>query len=212
MKFADINKKFSEAVAKTLAEGYQICCNTMSGSQGEVANVNFISPEGEHYTLMLDHCSSLGSEGIWLDRLLLTWAKSNELKGDFNGRTNVTFWRGDKYVEVIGQQCYWQVSQNYFVDNAEEAKRISDVKRKHYRSGSSDDTYRFEFEMPMNGASRKLAAKLYREHKSRYQKLKISAADINSVKVCRYNHGTRHIEICTANEKVDFNVDISVKG
>ena len=32
MKFADINKKFSEAVAEKLANGFQICCNTMSGA------------------------------------------------------------------------------------------------------------------------------------------------------------------------------------
>ena len=206
MKFADINKKFSEAVAEKLANGFQICCNTMSGSQGEIAHVNFINAEGDHYTLMLDQCPSLGSEKIWLDRLVITWAKSKELKGDFNGRTCVTFWRGENYVEVISQQCYWKVSEN----SKEEAKRISDVRRKHWRN-SSDDDYCFEFEMPMNGETRKLAAKLYRKNKPRYQKAKISAADINSVRVSRQN-GTRQVEICTATEKVSFNVSISVKG
>lgn len=43
MKFADINKKFSEAVAENLANGFQICCNTMSVSQGRIAYVNFIN-------------------------------------------------------------------------------------------------------------------------------------------------------------------------
>ena len=210
MKFADINKKFSEAVAEKLANGFQICCNTMSGSQGEIAHVNFINAEGDHYTLMLDQCPSLGSEKIWLHRLVITWAKSKELKGDFNGRTCVTFWRGENYVEVISQQCYWKVSENYFVDSKEEAKRISDVRRKHWRN-SSDDDYCFEFEMPMNGETRKLAAKLYRKNKPRYQKAKISAADINSVRVSRQNK-TRRVEICTATEKVSFNVSISVKG
>lgn len=213
MKFADINKKFSEAVAKTLANGFQICCNTMGGSQGEIAHVNFIDPEGDHYTLTLENRSNLwDDEKILLEQFVIIWAKSKELKGDFNGRTDVTFWRGGKYVEVIGEQCFYQVGRNYFVDSKEEAKRISDVRRKHYRSGSDDDAYRFEFEMPMNGATRKLAAKLYREHKARYQKLKISAADINSVKVSRWSHGIRRIEICTATEKVDFNVNIFVKG
>lgn len=211
MKFADINKKFSEAVAKALAEGYQICCNTMSGSQGEIAHVNFIDAEGSHYTLMLNkRFAGLNEDRILLDQLVITWAKSKELKGDFNGRTDVTFWQDEKYVEVIGQQCYWKVSENYFVDSKEEAKRISDVRRKHRRS-SFDDDYCFEFEMPMNGETRKLAAKLYRKNKPRYQKAKISEADINSVKVRRLNHGMRRIEICTANEKVDFNVTVRAK-
>lgn len=42
-------------------------------------------------------------------------------------------------------------------------------------------------------------------------KAKISAADINSVRVLRQNK-TRQVEICTATEKVSFNVNISVKG
>ena len=210
MKFADINKKFSEAVAEKIANGFQICCNTMPGSQGEIAHVNFINAEGDHYTLMLDQRPSFGDEEIWLDQLVITWAKSKELKGDFNGRTCVTFCIGENYVEVISQQFYWKVSENYFVDSKEEAKRISDVRRKHWRN-SSDDNYCFEFEMPMNGETRKLAAKLYRKNKPRYQKAKISAADINSVRVLRQN-GTRAIEIRTATEKVSFNVNVSVKG
>lgn len=210
MKFADINKKFSEAVAEKLANGFQICCNTMSGSQGEIAHVNFINAEGDHYTLMLEQCLRLKREKIWLNRLVITWAKSKGLKGDFNGRTCVTFWRGENYVEVISQQCYWKVSENYFVDSKEEAKRISDVRCKH-RLSRFDNDYCFEFEMPMNGVTRKLAAKLYQRHKPRFQKAKISAADINSVRVLRQNR-IRAIEICTATEKVSFNVIISVKG
>ena len=210
MKFADINKKFSEAVAEKLANGFQICCNTMSGSQGEIAHVNFIDAEGDHYTLMIDNRSTwLNEDGIVLDRIVITWAKSKELKGDFNGRTDVTFWRSENYVEVIDQQFYWKVGENYFVDSKEEAKRISDVRRKHW-SSSFDDDYCFEFDMPMNGETRKLAAKLYRKNKPRYQKSKISAADINSVRVSRQK-GTRAIEIFTATEKVSFNVNISVK-
>lgn len=211
MKFADINKKFSEAVAEKLANGFQICCNTMSGSQGGIANVNFIDAEGDHYTLMLNkRFPELNEDRIVLDRLVITWAKSKELKGDFNGRTDVTFRLDEKYVEVISQRCYWKVGENYFVDSKEEAKRISDVRRKHWRS-SFDDDYCFKFEMPMNGETRKLAAKLYRKNKPRYQKAKISATDINSVRVLRQN-GTRAIEICTATEKVSFNVNTSVKG
>lgn len=210
MKFADINKKFSEVVAEKLANGFQIFCNTMSGSHGEIAHVNFISSDGDHYTLTLDKRPCLGSEKIWLDQLVITWAKSKELKGDFNGRTCVTFRRSENYVEVIEQQFYWKVSENYFVDSKEEAKRISDVRRKHWRN-SSDDNYCFEFEIPMNGETRKLAAKLYRKNKPRYPKAKIFAADINSVRVLRQNK-TYQVEICTATEKVSFNVSISVKG
>ena len=214
MQYKEINKIFSEAVAKTLANGFTICTNTMSGSQGEIAFVNFIDDKGDHYSLMLDKEAWRWEENeneIGLDRYVISWVRSTDLKG-YPQRTGVTFWRGDKYVEVISQRIFYIVSDRYFVEDAAEAKRIWETRKKHRCSGFNDNTYRFEFEMPMNGDSRKLAAKLYREHKARYQKLKISAADINSVKVCRFNCGIRHIEIHTANEKVDFNVSISVKG
>lgn len=42
MKYAEINKIFSATVAQKLAEGFTIYTNTMSGSQGEIAFVNFI--------------------------------------------------------------------------------------------------------------------------------------------------------------------------
>ncbi len=41
MKYADINKRYTEIVTEYLAKGYTINSRTMSGSQGEIANIDF---------------------------------------------------------------------------------------------------------------------------------------------------------------------------
>lgn len=40
MKFAEINKKYTEIVAEYLSKGYTINAGTMSGSQGEIAHID----------------------------------------------------------------------------------------------------------------------------------------------------------------------------
>ena len=41
MKFADINKRYTEIVNEYIAKGYTINTATMSGSQGEIAKIDF---------------------------------------------------------------------------------------------------------------------------------------------------------------------------
>lgn len=187
MKFKDINKKFSEAVAKRLAEGYVICCQTMGGSQGEIAHVNFIKDD-EHYSLILEkeHSAGCWSEKAenFLDYLSLRWVKSKELKGDPAGNCDVTFWRGDKYVEILDENRYWIVSDRYradfFTDSEDEAKKICRTRLEHWRSGNTEE-FRSSFTLPMSGNLRKMVAKFYRKHKARWQKTKILAPEIDRV-------------------------------
>lgn len=40
MKFAEINKRYTEIVAEYMAKGYTINAGTMGGSQGEIANID----------------------------------------------------------------------------------------------------------------------------------------------------------------------------
>lgn len=40
MKYADINRRFTEIVAEWLAKGYSINTASMSGSQGETAKID----------------------------------------------------------------------------------------------------------------------------------------------------------------------------
>lgn len=185
MQYKDINKIFSEAVAKTLAEGYIICTNTMGGTQGEIVFVNFIDKDGNHYALTLDKRIGYRREdGVGLDYYEICWMESKELKGELKQR-DVTFWRGDKYVEVIGRRRFYIVGENYFIEDTNEAKRIYEVRWKHYRSGSEDDNYRAEVEIPMNASTRKLVARLWKAHRASWHKA-FKAIDINSAKMVRY--------------------------
>ena len=202
MKFNDINKKFSEEVAKRLSEGYVICCQTMRGSQGEIAHVNFIKDD-EHYSLILEDGHTLTP----LDYLSLRWVKSKELKGDPAGNCDVTFWRGDKYVEVISEKRYWIVSDryrtNFFTDSEDEAKKICRTRREHWRKGNTEE-FRSSFTLPMSGNTRKMVAKLYRNHKARWQKTKIAAVDIERVNF-RRNGNARTLTIYHNDVETELN-------
>lgn len=191
MQYKEINKIFSEAVAKTLANGFTICTNTMGGTQGEIAFVNFIDDNGDHYSLMLDKESGHWEEDrIGLDYYVISWVRSTDLKG-YPQRTGVTFWRGDKYVEVISQRIFYIVSDKYLVEDAADAKRIWETRKKHYRTAiHNEDKYRQSYEIPMSAKTRKLVAHLWKANKSRSQKT-VKQVDINSAKICRYGDERR---------------------
>lgn len=40
MKYADINKRYTEIVSEYMAAGYTLNSSTMSGSQGEIASID----------------------------------------------------------------------------------------------------------------------------------------------------------------------------
>ena len=180
MKYAEINKIFSATVAQKLAEGFSICTNTMAGSQGEIAFVNFIK-DGKHYALTLDREFSWDDD-IYGDYISMKWIVSDELEGDFGGRTSITFWRGSKHSEVIEEQKWYKAesygSCNWFVDE-NEAKRITAVNRIRRRRNKDN----FDgIEIKMTAENRKKILRIYRAKKQRGQHA-IKLADINSAQI-----------------------------
>lgn len=179
MNYAEINKIFSATVAQKLAEGFTIYTNTMAGSQGEIAFVNFIK-DGKHYALTLDRESSWDDD-IYGDYISMKWIVSNELDGDFGGRTSITFWRGSNLSEIIEEKKWykaeWYGSCNWFVDE-NEAKRITAVKRSRRRNKDNFDG----IEIKMTAENRKKILRIYRAKKQRGQHA-IKLADINSAKI-----------------------------
>lgn len=198
MQYKDINKIFSEAVAKTLAEGYTICTNTMGGSQGEIAFVNFTDKEGNHYSLSMDTESGHWDEDNFLDYIVIRFVRSKELKGDLKGSKHVTFWRADRYVEVIGERKFYEVSRrgDYFVEEEAEAKSICERRKKHWKQENKSD-YHFEFEIPMNSRTRKMVSKFWKAGKQRWEK-SIKQTDINSAKIIRDGAGCARLFVNNA--------------
>lgn len=47
MKYAEINKAFTEAVVAKIAQGYTICTQTMAGTQGEDLELAIRKAESE---------------------------------------------------------------------------------------------------------------------------------------------------------------------
>ena len=89
MKSTDINAIYAEKVAEFLNAGYQINTNTMNGSQGEIAKIDF--RKGNEVIRVLLHSETVWGEhfrtseaiiltvqpgrGLWPDRNVLCFAR-----------------------------------------------------------------------------------------------------------------------------------------
>ena len=65
MKYADINRRFTEIVAEWLAKGYSINTASMSGSQGETAKIDLTDGK-EIVRILVDRFSDYAAnvEGV----------------------------------------------------------------------------------------------------------------------------------------------------
>ena len=74
MKYADINKRFTEIVAEYISKGYTINTASMRGSQGEIAKVDLTNGT-EIIRVMVNNFSDL-SNGI--DGIQITVGRSTD--------------------------------------------------------------------------------------------------------------------------------------
>lgn len=182
MKYAEINKAFTEAVAAKIAQGYTICTNTMGGTQGEIAFVNF-TKDGRFYALTLDSEHHYDEEN-YLELYVMRWVVSTELSGDCGGRRSVTMWRGEKHATTLEEVRWYRVDCNDWFVGEEEAKAITAKIRERYRRERRDERN----EIAITKESRKTIANLYKRYKYRGQ-VAIAQKDILSAYVTRLGNG-----------------------
>lgn len=126
MKFADINKKFSEVVADYMAKGYTINTATMSGSQGEVAKVDFT--DGKVIIRVL-----LKSFSDWRNDTegyeIIVGKNTDKVKIHDADRLGNTIW--NEHLEVIATIRFYQIGR-YGTDcfgTEEEAKAATEIRQ-----------------------------------------------------------------------------------
>lgn len=194
MKFADINKKFSEAVAKKLAEGYTICTGTMSGSQGEMSKVNFYKG-GEHFSLYLEnkHCFS---ERTLDEKIVMRWVRSNELHGDVLPNAFCTFWLGEKYCTTMEESVWYKAGKNWYVGE-EEAAAIYEKRVQRYKN---EDDNKLKIYLPMTNKGKRIAAKIFNNHKIRTAD-RVKVSEITESYVCAYPRGVVEMHVKTEKSK-----------
>ena len=106
MKFADINKRFTEVVAEYIAKGYVIHTTTMNGSQGETAKVDLTNGK-EVIRVMLD--TRIEPSEYYYNTFRLTIGRcKDKIKINKNGLHDI-IWNG--HLEIISMEKFYQIGE-----------------------------------------------------------------------------------------------------
>lgn len=93
------NENFNSQVKDFLAQGYKISTKTMSGTQGEVGKIDFISPDGnEIVRLVIDECHCYGKDEMVDYYKVCDYRYKKDdywTEKDLYGKT---FWLKDEYI------------------------------------------------------------------------------------------------------------------
>lgn len=189
MKYAEINQAFTTAVSEKIAQGYTICTNTMGGTQGEIAFVNF-HKDGKFYSLYLDREHHYEDHN-YLELYVMRWVVSTELENENLGFRDFTMWRGERHSTTLEETLWYKVDRDDWFVTEEEAKVISaKIKaRWHHERGTRTEKY----QVKITKATAKVLASLYKRNKRRSDRA-LAAKDILSAHVTHFINGSR--ELC----------------
>ena len=126
MKFADINKRYTEIVTEYLSKGYIINTATMSGSQGEFAKIDLTNGK-EIIRVLLDSFHDYRNEVDGFDIIVGKSADKVDVHG--NDRLGNTIW--NKNLEVIETIRFYELGRgigNDYYGTMEEAKEASELR------------------------------------------------------------------------------------
>ena len=135
MKYTDINNIFSAKVAEFLANGYQINTNTMGGSQGEIAKVDFRKGD-ELIRVLLYRKTIWGDDFRTADAIRLTVGRCIDERAIVTGFfRDPIIW--NERLEVLEERTFYKMGETYSVSDwylegkeAEDALKKSSDRRK----------------------------------------------------------------------------------
>lgn len=107
MKYADINRRFTEIVAEWLAKGYSINTASMSGSQGETAKIDLTDGK-EIVRILVDRFSDYAAnvEGV---EIIVGKALDADVRPNNNDNW-ATLW--NNRLEVLQQERFFKIGEN----------------------------------------------------------------------------------------------------
>lgn len=131
MKYADINKRYTEIVAECIGKGYTINTATMSGSQGETAKVDLTNGT-EIIRIMVDTFSDWMNS---LEGVEITVGKVME--EDVRPHSNsgrATIW--NNRLEILSTERFYKIGEDRrhgtFYGSETEAKAVVAIRRSRY--------------------------------------------------------------------------------
>lgn len=131
----DIRKQYTAKVSEYLAKGYEICYETMNGTQGELAKVDFIN-ENEIIRVRMNT--------LYIPRKIVITVAKYEMPERLD-RYNTILWQ-DKG-ETIEEINFYQVDKDekYFTTSLEEIDEIKNKKYARYEMRYSRDRKEIAF-------------------------------------------------------------------
>lgn len=113
MKFAEINRKYTETVAEWIGKGYTINTATMAGSQGELAKIDLtdgheivrilLDNDGDHFARVGDHFYSFEFVKLIVGRVTDQIAPNRPSVWD-------TVW--NEHLEIISSEEFYEIGRN----------------------------------------------------------------------------------------------------
>ena len=130
MKFAEINKRFTELTAEYIAKGYTFNASTMSGHQGEIAKVDLTNGV-EVIRIVIDNTRS--KDNFWIDGICVAVCRCTDDVKPNSSSSWATFWTQN--AEVIYEESYFEIGRNScekFYGTYEEALVARELSHKRY--------------------------------------------------------------------------------
>lgn len=138
MKFAEINKRFTEKVAEWMARGYHINTSTMSGHQGEIAKVDLTNGK-EIVRVVIENHYHMDEKYVEL-----VVGHSKDIATPDANDTWGTIW--NNHLEVVSSERFWLASDGYDSKTdwyiTEEEHKLN-AKKRHERYGNQERDYYF---------------------------------------------------------------------
>ena len=185
MKHTEIEAIMTAKVNEFITKGYTINATTMSGSQGEIAKIDFRKGD-EVYRVLLEQTTEYNDHGT-RDVAILTVGRSTEnvIRDDrpFDSM-DPTFW--NNRMEIIEQRKFYQVDRrsDYYIEDVEE---YDEMVQKRYERYRNHDDYRPRKELPE--AARMIAKQFIKRTTG---KARVNSKEIKVYKGARYRGENIH--------------------
>lgn len=140
MKFAEINKRFTELTTEYITKGYIFNASTMCGHQGEIAKVDLTNGV-ETIRIVIDDTRS--KDDYWIDGIRVAVCRCTDDVKPNSYNSWATFWTSK--AEVIYEETYFEIGSNCrekFYGTYEEALAAHELHRARYVARKVNTTNR----------------------------------------------------------------------
>ena len=138
MKYAEINKRYTEIVAEYMAKGYTVNTTTMGGSQGEIAHLD-LTDGHEIIRILIERIHEWTATS--LDGVEIIVGRATAAVKPNHSEDRETIW--NNRLEIISQERFYEVGADrrhgQFYGTQEEATKANEVRFRRWEARHSHE-------------------------------------------------------------------------